>query len=45
MQPANQHIVYFGGEMAVSPATHERINQEEVLLSKAVTYLRLWRVE
>ena len=30
MQPAQQHIIYFNGEMAVSPATHKKINQEEV---------------
>ena len=45
MQPAQQHIVYFDGEMAVPPATHKAINQENVYLSKPVTYLRFWWVE
>ena len=45
MQPVQQYIVYFGGEMAVSPATHEAINEEQVALGKLVTYLSLWWVE
>ena len=45
MQPSQQHVVYFGGEMAVNPATHEAINKEEVVLRKPVIYLRPWKVE
>ena len=45
MQPIEQHIVYFDVEMAVSPATHEAINQKIVDLRKPVAYLRLWKVE
>ena len=39
-----QFIVYFDNEEAVSPATHEYINQKEVDLCKPVTYLR-WKVD
>ena len=45
MQPIEQHIVYFGGVMAVSSATHKKINKEKVYFRKLVIYLRLWKVE
>ena len=44
MQPF-QWIVYSGSEEAVSPATHEAINTERVLLGKSVAYFRWGKVE
>ena len=44
MQPV-QFIVYFCNKEAVSPATHKKINRENVRLSKPVIYLSFRRVE
>ena len=44
-QMQSSAYVVYSNEEIVSSATHEAINEEDVSLSKQVSYFREWKVE